>query len=399
MRRDVQTHALTAHPHYPDWKVSPGYGQWATRENLDGVEVRRLRHYIPRNPTGIRRAASEISFGLRQCFAGWGAPDAIVAVSPALLSTWLTMLRARVTHRGTPFVVWVQDLYSLGLTETGQGGGIVQRTMRLVEGWVLRHATRVVVIHERFARRVADDFGVSRDHIEVVRNWTHLPPAPTVDVLATRNALGWADDETVVLHAGNMGVKQGLENVVEAARFADSAGAPIRFVLLGGGSQRDGLQALAGGVQRLQFLDSLPDAEYAAAMQSADVLLVNERPGVSEMAVPSKLTSYFNSGKPVVAATDVNGITAEELRAAAAGIVVPAGQPQALLEAAMELVRDPSTSVALGRSGLRYRHTVLDEETALDRFTEILAAVVAERATSSGDRPTASAVRIERSTT
>ncbi|MFF2487720.1 glycosyltransferase family 4 protein [Microbacterium sp. NPDC058062] len=399
VRRDVETRALTAHPHYPDWKVTPGYGQWSKLENLDGVQVRRLRHYIPRNPTGIRRAASEMSFGLRQSFARWGEPDAVIAVSPALISTWVTMLRARVTHRHTPLVVWVQDLYSLGLSETGQGGGMVHRAMKLIEGSVLRHATRVVVIHERFARRVADDFGIPRDRIEVVRNWTHLPPTPVTDTRATRRALGWSDDETVILHAGNMGVKQGLDNVIAAARLADAASAPVRFVLLGGGSQREMLRALADGVTRVQFLDSLPDDEYAAAMQSADVLLVNEKPGVAEMAVPSKLTSYFNSGKPVVAATDLSGITAEELRAAGAGIVVPAGDPNSLLEAAMELARNPAVARSLGESGLRYRHTVLDEETALDRFTEILAAVVAERATSSGDHPTAPAVRIERSTT
>ena len=38
----------------------------------------------------------------------------------------------------------------------------------------------------------------------------------------------------IALHAGNMGVKQGLENVVEAARQADATRSPVRFVLLGG---------------------------------------------------------------------------------------------------------------------------------------------------------------------
>lgn len=399
VRRDVETRALTAHPHYPEWKITPGYGQWSRHGNVDGVEVVRLRHYVPRNPTGIRRALSEVSFGLRQSFARWGKPDAVIAVSPALLSTWLSSLRARLTHRDTPFIVWVQDLYSLGLSETGQGGGAVQRTMKAIEGFVLRRATRVVVIHERFARRVVEDFAVPRDRIEVVRNWTHLASAPAIDARATRASLGWADHETVVLHAGNMGVKQGLENVIEAARLADAANAPIRFVLLGGGSQRDALRALAGSVRRVQFLDSLPDNDYAAAIHSADVLLVNEKPGVAEMAVPSKLTSYFSAGKPVLAATDAEGITAEELRRARAGVVVESGNPRALLEAALDLGLNPSAARAFGDSGLRYRRTVLDEETAIDRFTEILADVVAERATSSGRTRPAYADATERSTT
>ena len=121
--------------------------------------------------------------------------------------------------------------------------------MSALEGWLLRTADRVVVIHDRFAARVADDFGVPRDRIEVVRNWTHLPPSPEVDVAATRAALGWAPGEIVVLHAGNMGVKQGLENVVDAARLASERELPVRFVLLGHGSERDRLKGLGEGAQ------------------------------------------------------------------------------------------------------------------------------------------------------
>src|SRR6478735_10683440 len=64
-RRGFITRVLTAHPHYPDWKVKPGYGQWSRNEHLDGVAVTRLRHYIPAVPKGLRRLASEISFGAR----------------------------------------------------------------------------------------------------------------------------------------------------------------------------------------------------------------------------------------------------------------------------------------------------------------------------------------------
>jgi glycosyltransferase involved in cell wall biosynthesis len=115
-------------------------------------------------------------------------------------------------------------------------------------------------------------------------------------------------------------------------------------------------------------------------LASADCLLVNERPGVSEMAVPSKLTSYFSAGRPVVAATDVTGITADEIRSADAGVVVPAGDPAALLDAVSMLSADADLSRRLGANGRQYRHTVLDEESAIDQFTTMLL-----RITPSGD--------------
>jgi glycosyltransferase involved in cell wall biosynthesis len=228
---------------------------------------------------------------------------------------------------------------------------------------------------------VIEDFSVDPDRVTVIRNWTHLAPAPSIDRDATRRALGWGE-ETVVLHAGNMGVKQGLDNVLDAAQLAVDRNESVRFVLLGNGSERDRLKHDGKGIAALQFIDPLPDSEFAASLAAADVLLVNEKPGVSEMAVPSKLTSYFSTGRPVLAATDVRGITADEVRAAGAGVVVPAGDPGELLNAAVALGSDPPRSDALGASGRRYRETVLDETYAIDQFATLLSLLI------KGDGPT-----------
>ncbi|MCR2808897.1 MULTISPECIES: glycosyltransferase family 4 protein [unclassified Microbacterium] len=375
-RRGFDTRVLTTHPHYPAWKVMPGYGDWSRSEQIDGVAVTRLRHYVPALPKGLRRVLSEISFGARASLRRWGHADALVVVSPGLISSLICTVHVRLTHRTKPLIVWVQDLYTLGMTETGETNGFAVRVMRAMEGRLLRSADRIVVIHDRFATRVADDFGVRPERIEVIRNWTHLPPSPEVDVAASRRKFGWAPDETIVLHAGNMGVKQGLENVVRAARIASERGLPVRFVLLGHGAQLDHLKTLGSGLKTLEFTAPLNDADFAAALASADSLLVNELPGISEMAVPSKLTSYFSAGRPVVAATDLAGITAEEIHNAGAGVVVRAGDPESLLNAVLALAADPSRAATLGQNGRQYRKTVLDEESAIDRFTEMLAQLV-----------------------
>lgn len=371
-QRGLSVRVLTAHPHYPEWKIRDGYGRWSSTEVIDAVPVTRLRHYVPASPGGVNRLVSELTFGLRLVFARWGNPDVIVMVSPALFSTALAMMRARLGLKRPMVNVWVQDIYSLGITETGMGGGPVAKLITWVERSTLEAATGVVVIHDRFGHYLSRRLGVAPERIEVVRNWTHLDAAEPTDVAGTRARHGWASDETVVLHAGNMGVKQGLENVVHAARLADEQERPVRFVLLGNGSQRDELQALGVDVTRLQFIGSLDDAGFQDALASADVLLVNEKPGVSEMAVPSKLTSYFNAARPVIGATDPDGLTASEIEAAAGGRTVPAGDPQALLDAALELGSDPDLARDLGQNGYRYRTDVLGETAAIDKFASWL---------------------------
>ena len=89
--------ALVAHPHYPGWRVRPGYGQWHRTETIDGVAVHRLRHFVPRPPRGVRRLLAEISFGLRLLFCGPGQCTVVVALSPALFATAFAALRIRFT--------------------------------------------------------------------------------------------------------------------------------------------------------------------------------------------------------------------------------------------------------------------------------------------------------------
>lgn len=368
----AEVHVLATHAHYPEWAFRAGAGQWTHRENHGAVSVTRLRHYLPKNPLGVGRLLSEMSFGARLLFARWNKPQVVVLVSPALFSTAIALIRARWSPRKPAVVVWVQDLYSLGVTETGAARGIVARFITWVESKTLRSATCVVVIHSRFAAYVRDELGVAADRVEVVRNWSHLKPSPAPDSAAVRAQHGWAADDTIVLHAGNMGAKQGLENVIDAARLADAAQLPIRFVLLGNGNQRAALENYAEGIDRLQFLDSLDDAGFNNALGTADILLVNEKPGVSEMAVPSKLTSYFSTGKPVIAATDPTGVTASEIDAASGGIVIQSGEPQTLVNACLELRNNPSRAEALGANGQVYRREVLSEQAALARFATLL---------------------------
>ena len=143
-----------------------------------------------------------------------------------------------------------------------------------------------------------------------------------------RRRLGWAEDDVVALHSGNMGLKQGLKYLVAAARLAS---APVRVVLMGDGSQRAALEGLGAGVERLSFLPPSDSADFPDVLASADVLVVNERATAVDMSLPSKLTSYFSVGRPVVAAVPAGGGTAAEVDRSCGGVLVPPEEPVALL--------------------------------------------------------------------
>lgn len=359
-----EVRVVTGLPHYPHWKVADGYRGPRMRHADGQVQVTRVWHPVPAVPSTRGRIGAELAFAMHAATVAGPRPDVVLAVSPALL-TVATALR----HRGARVGVVTQDLYGAAVAETGMLGSRSARAVEGLERALLSRCDGVVAIHDAFADSLVR-LGVTRERIRVIRNWTHVRPA-TGDRAVVRKELGWRDDETVVLHAGNMGAKQGLENVIDAAKLARSSGLPVRFVLMGDGNRRRELETRASqGLETsaVDFLDPVPDAAFADVLAAADLLLLNERPGIAEMCVPSKLTSYFAAGRPVIAATGPRSAATREIEASGGGLTIAPGDPQALVDAAVTLGMDPLAADLMGARGTTYATTVLTEATAREAY-------------------------------
>lgn len=378
-QRGHEVTVLTGYPHYPYWRHGSGARHIRSGKIIDGVRVRRLRHPVPSKFSWIGRAMMELTFGLQLLASGWGRPDVVICVSPPLLATAMAAVRTRMTWRRPALGVLVQDMYGRGVAETAVATGFSARVIAKVESVALRLSDGVSVIHTGFAEDLAEHLSVDSRRIRAIRNWTHISSPDLSASAEFREQHRWAPDELIVLHAGNMGYKQGLENVVAAAKLAHELNSRVRFVLLGDGNQRAGLEEAGADLPTIQFLPPVAEKEFPAALGAADVLLVNERPGVARMSMPSKLTSYFVSGRPILAATDSTGFTASELIASGAGVCVPADRPDLLLSEAIRLGSDPGLSEQLGRAGVHYCANMLSQDVALDRYEQWIIDLAATR--------------------
>ncbi|MGV9827822.1 glycosyltransferase family 4 protein [Gordonia sp. NPDC003429] len=378
VERGHRVTVFTGMPHYPEWKVAAAYeGRSEAWEHIRGVRIRRFSHHVSAGGTLAGRTRLEVSFGRRAVSAHWGNPDLVITVTPPLMASAMIVARARAQR--IPVGTIVQDLYGRGVEETGGGGALAKGALAF-ESAVLRGADGVSVIHRHFRDSVID-MGVQPDAVSVNRNWSHLrePDARSREEVASiRHKHGWSDDECVVLHTGNMGLKQGLHSVVEAAQHAEAAGKPLRFVLVGNGNQRAALEAASVGIERLQFIDPLPDAEYSDVLAAADMLLVNELPGLRGMAVPSKLTTYFAAGRPVLAAVAGDGVSADEVRSSGAGVVVAPGEPQQLVTEALALANDSQRCEMLAAQGPIYANRELGQKAGIDAYEQWCAGLVAK---------------------
>ena len=363
----------TGYPHYPEWRLPDG-ARLSRTDWHGSVKVRRRWHYVPRRQTAAHRLLYEgtlFTLGLT-ALPLRHRPDVVIGTCPTLAGGALAAAASRVYR--APYALVFQDLMGQAARQSGiPGGAGVARAVGSAELALARHATAVGVIAEGF-RSYLERGGVPPEKIHRLRNWTRRVE-PTESVAETRLRLGWRDDEFVCLHGGNLGRKQGLDNLLETAALLRDEN--IRIVLAGDGNDRERLEERARelALDNVQFIELQGPGRWESVMAASDVLLVNQRASVTDMSLPSKLTSYFAAGRPVVAAASADSETAREIGAAGAGLVVSPDDPERLRDAILAVKTDPAAAGELGASGRRYAARVLFPDVALadyDRFLELV---------------------------
>jgi putative colanic acid biosynthesis glycosyltransferase WcaI len=334
----------TTFPYYPAWRVTESYrGALVRRERRHGVTVLRSWSYVPHEVTSARRVLHEASFIASSCLRAFATrpPDVVFTTSPPLGLAASTILLGRVW--GVPYVFHVADLQPDAAVDLGMlPPGRVVRWLYGLERLAYRRAALVSTLTESMRERIVSK-GVPAPRVTLFSDWAE--PA-LFDVPAGgrdfRRAMGFGD-RFLVVHAGNMGVKQGLDVVLEAARRCDRP--DVLFLLVGDGAVRPGLEARARelGLRNLHFMPLLPREQFHDLLAATDVALVTQQRVVSDIVFPSKVLTLFASGRPVVASVNAGSEVARVVRQAAAGVVVPPEDPAALLAAVVALRDDAAT--------------------------------------------------------
>ena len=107
----------------------------------------------------------------------------------------------------------------------------------------MRGIDRISTISEKMRRRIVKK-GISEDHVYLFPNWADtefVRPLKRDDEI--RREFGTGPDDVLVLHAGNMGEKQGLELILDAAEQLRER-SEIKFAIVGAGAARERLQRI-----------------------------------------------------------------------------------------------------------------------------------------------------------
>jgi colanic acid biosynthesis glycosyl transferase WcaI len=381
--RGHEVRVVTAPPYYPHWRIYDGYeSRWYTRQvsslpsrkspYTGSLTVIRCPLWVPRKPSGLTRIIHLMSFALssfpvmlKQAF--W-RPDVVFAVAPTLFSAPQAWITARLS--GSRGWLHMQDLEIDAAFELKMlPNGSIRQFVHTAERCLLRRFDWVSGISRKMVERIKAK-GVDPKSCLLFPNWVDTSVIhPSTNGSALRTELGIPDGKVIALYSGNMGNKQGLEILADAARILASD-SRIQFILCGEGAAKRRLIDMSTGLSNVQWVPLQPAERLNDLLNMADIHLLPQRASAADLVMPSKLLGMLASGRPVVATaamdTDLAAVTSD------CGVITPPEDSAAFANAIAYLADRPDERLRLGESARNRAVTLFDQDAIFRSFEQML---------------------------
>ncbi len=375
-----QVRVVTALPYYPQWKITNNYANKWHLEAVNSIIIFRCPLWVTTNMSGLKRIIHLASFTvtsfpviLSQIF--W-RPDVVWVVEPTIFCAPQALLVAKLS--GAKACLHIQDFevdaaFDLGLLKGEALRNIVLKIKRLL----LRMFDQVSTISQNMLNRALSK-GVDPDKLVLFPNWVDLSNftySTDNHNPAYRAELGIPKEAIVALYSGNMGNKQGLEVLAQAANLC---GSEIFFVFCGEGTGRDDLVELCKDLNNVLFLGLQPAERLGEFLTIADIHLLPQRADAADLVMPSKLTGMFASGRPVIAMANVDTELASVV--SERGLVIEPENAAALVEAITVLASDKALRATFGAAGRVYAEENLGIDAVLSNYEASLFKLISHKA-------------------
>ncbi|MDB2499571.1 WcaI family glycosyltransferase [bacterium] len=386
LAKDHEVEMISTFSYYPLWKKNPEDEKLLFRtDDIKTVTVHRGWHYVPVIATAIKRMVHELTFigssVLRALFSQ--RPDVYVVVAPPLLSGLAIGFIAKL--KGRPVIFHIQDLQPDAAVWLGM---LTQRWLIKTLYWfeALTYQWMDVVSGITPAMvSVLLDKNLPRQKVKLLPNWIPIsqdaerPARNTDTAMSVRRDLGLADDTFLAVYSGNLGSKQGLDVLLDAALELKKRNVPaskITLMICGDGAEKVRLTEKANelGLENLVFKPLLPYADYQAILTSIDVSLVTQVLGSGKAFFPSKVLSILAAGCPILAVCDDESPLHESLAEANAGVSAHPEEPANMVDQLLRLANEPEILETYSKSGFTWVKR-FSPETVLANFDSVLQAM------------------------
>jgi colanic acid biosynthesis glycosyl transferase WcaI len=354
-----------------------GRPELPAREMRNGVQIIRVESTAYDRAQIHQRALNYVTYLLSALRVGLSLARADVVLTgtdPPIVGD-IGLIVARRHH--APLVVISEDVFpEIAVALHRLENPWLVRLLRLLVRTYLRRADRIVAIGDTMRRRL-EEKGARAGRVRVIPNWTDVGAVtPGQKDNEWSRAHGF-DSSFVVMHSGNVGHAQDLDSLIRADTMLRDLD-DLRIAIIGTGARHASLVELAERVeaQHVRFLDFQPRELLPQTLAAADVHVVGLARGLAGYVVPSRVYGVLAAGRPVIAAAEEASETAQLVREAGCGVVVPPGDPLQLamtIRACYDGVHDLAD---MGRRAREYAEAHADRSVAVARYRSVLEEVV-----------------------
>jgi len=374
-KRGHDISVLTGKPNYPKGKLYSGYSFFNKRyEEINNIKVYRS-NLIPRGSgNGIQLFLNYISFvffGFFRILLIKEKFDSILVYAPSPITVGYLGIFAKYKFKVEPYL-WVHDLWPESVRVAGRmNNKIILYFIDLMTRSIYYFYNIILVQSPSFKNYIVSQ-GVDEDKLIYYPYYAE----DFYKIVNEKSDIKSLFPEGLnILFAGNIGVAQSFDTIIEAVKIVSKSIKDINITILGDGRDKLRVQKKIdnmGLTQYFTFLGTYPPEDMSYFFASADALLVTlKKSYIFSLTIPGKLQSYLACGKPIIASVD--GIVSDIINKGNCGIATESEDYNGLANSIkiFNKMSDDERGI-LGKNSRIYFDREFDKEKLLNKLTEII---------------------------
>lgn len=358
------------------WAVPKGW-RLLFQERLGEIIILRVRGTTFPKQIFLGRVFNYLTYFGCACFGGMQLkrPDVVVALTDPPVIGLAALLAAR--RFRSKLIISYRDLFpEVARLLEGFQSPLVEAILNSVNSILIRQADRIVALGHAMRNRLVNEKGAPSEKVVIIPDWVDtaaIAPGPKENPFSQQYGLL---DRFVVMHAGNIGVSQNLEVLIEAAKALSHLPNMV-FVLIGDGVKKGYLQAKVKMLKlaNVLFLPYQPKEELTHVFATADCFVITLKPGLAGYITPSKLYGILAAGRPYVASVDEECDVARISRQYQCGLAARAGDALDVADKIQLLYRDRALCQRMGTNA-RQAVFAFDRRKGVEAYFKLCQALI-----------------------
>ena len=218
-----------------------------------------------------------------------------------------------------PIILWVQDIYSEAikkvlLKKISILSRIIHWYYLRIEKYCVKNSNRVIFITHRFKKYFKNQ---NHSKSTVIENWGALQNKVKNNIKKKWKKKLKLKNEFIFLYAGTLSYKHDFQLFFKLSEnFKDS-----KVIIFSEGKFAEILKKKSKKHKNLIVKNWVDFNELQSIFSLADVLLVSLSKEAGEFSVPSKILSYFYSGKPILGMIPIQNLASKKITGLKTGYI------------------------------------------------------------------------------